>query len=631
MRSNEMLDTGSRRSETAIALALLFSFCFTMASPAQTVTFVSPLPGSGNVSQQTNIIVRLNRPLDPMTTGLSDMFTVVGSSSGSHSGTTKLSDDHQTLVFLPSSPFSGGETVTVKTQQGLTTLQGKAVEALEFTFTVNSLSAAQQEQILSSAASHSTDLLVSSATRSPWSSLAKFAADQLPTGFPEPQIPVSANPSSGDIFLATFHMHEVANSIAYVSTDEQYLMILDNAGMPAYYKPLTALSTDFKEQPNGHLTYYDGAAKKFFEMDSTYAVVNSYNAGNGYVTDLHELLLLPNGHALLLAQETQIKDMSKLVAGGSPAASVIGNVIQELDQNKNVVFQWRSFDYISVTDAIGQDLTAPVIDYIHSNALEVDTDGNILLSSRHTSEITKIDHQTGIIIWRWGGKENQFSFTNDPIGFSYQHSIRRTPTGTLMLFDDGNFHTPPFSRAVEYTVDEQSKTVTQVWQFRHSPDAFSIAMGSVQRLPNGNTLIGWGAALSPAVTEVRPDGSVALEFQLPDSVVSYRAFRFPWNHASRVTSVENNNAVPTVFALEQNYPNPFNPTTVIRYAVPQQTNVSLKVYDMLGREVAILADGSKPSGSYAVQFDASRYSSGVYVYRLLAGSQVITKKMTLLK
>jgi hypothetical protein len=631
MRSKQTIDDNRRHFATAIALVLLFSFCFTVTSSAQNVTFVSPLPGSSNVSQQTNIIVKVSGLLDRTIVSVPELFSVIGSSSGSHPGTTKLSDDHQTLMFQPSSPFIAGETVTVKTQQGLSTLQGNPVEPLEFTFAVNPLLTVQQEKILRIAAGQSTDVLTSSQAQAPSFSLAKSAVNQLPVDFPEPQIPVSANPSSGDIFMATFHMHEFKNSIAYVSTDEQYLMILDNTGMPVYYKPLTALSTDFKMQPNGHLTYYDGAAKEFFEMDSTYAVVNSYSAGNGYTTDVHELLLLPNGHALLLAQETQTVDMSKLVAGGNPAASVVGNIIQELDQNKNVVFQWRSFDYIPITDCIGQDLTAAVIDYIHSNALEVDTDGNILLSSRHTSEITKIDRQTGTIIWRWGGKENQFSFTNDPIGFSYQHSIRRTPTGTLMLFDDGNFHTPPFSRAVEYTMDEAAKTVTQVWQFRHSPDAFSIAMGSVQRLSNGNTLIGWGAALSPSVTEVRPDGSVALEFQLPDSVVSYRAFRFPWNYASTVTSVESNNTVPTTFTLEQNYPNPFNPTTVIRYTVPEQTNVSLKVYDMLGREVAILADGSKPSGSYAVQFDASRYSSGVYIYRLLAGSQVMTKKMTLLK
>ena len=631
LRSNETVDGNSRLFTTATALALLLSFCFIAASPAQTVTFVSPLPGSGNVSQQTNIIVRVRGQLDPTTVNVPRLFSVVGSSSGSHPGTTRLSDDRQTLVFLPSSPFSAGETVTVKTLQGLSTLQGNPVEPLKFAFAVNPLSAAQQEEILSNAMSRSTDVLTSSHAKAASSSLAKSVGGLLPVDFPKPVITVSDNPSSGGIFLVTFHMFVVPNSIGYVPTDEQYLMILDNTGMPVYYKPLTAMSTDFKMQPNGHLTYYDGVAEEFLEMDSSYAVVNSYSAGNGYITDLHELLLLPNRHALLLAQDTEDMDMSKLVTGGYPFATIIGSVIQELDQNKNVVFQWRSLDYIPVTECNTQDLTAAQIDYIHSNALDVDTDGNILLSSRHTQEITKIDRQSGKIIWRLGGKGNQFAFTNDPVGFSEQHSIHRTSTGTLLLFDDGNLHTPPFSRAVEYTMDTVAKTVTQVWQFRHSPDIASVAMGSVQRLPNGNTLIGWGATSSAAVTEANPDGSVALEFQLPDNVVSYRAFRFPWNGTSTDTFEEGNNSAPTSFALEQNYPNPFNPTTVIRYTVPQQTDVSLRVYDMLGREVAILADGNKPPSSYAVQFDASRFPSGVYFYRLLAGSEAISKRMTLLK
>lgn len=86
-------------------------------------------------------------------------------------------------------------------------------------------------------------------------------------------------------------------------------------------------------------------------------------------------------------------------------------IIQELDQSKNVVFQWRSWDHFRITDATHEDLTAALVDYVHANALEVDNDGNILLSSRHLDEITKIDRQTGNIIWRldggtWPGREN---------------------------------------------------------------------------------------------------------------------------------------------------------------------------------------------------------------------------------
>lgn len=83
--------------------------------------------------------------------------------------------------------------------------------------------------------------------------------------------------------------------------------------------------------------------------------------------------------------------------------------------------------------------------------------------------------------------------------------------------------------------------------------------------------------------------------------------------------------------LSQNYPNPFNPNTVINFEIPKQSNVLLKVYDLLGNEIATLLNEEKVAGSYNVDFDATALSNGVYFYRLQAGSFVETKKMTLLK
>jgi hypothetical protein len=88
---------------------------------------------------------------------------------------------------------------------------------------------------------------------------------------------------------------------------------------------------------------------------------------------------------------------------------------------------------------------------------------------------------------------------------------------------------------------------------------------------------------------------------------------------------------PEEFSLEQNYPNPFNPSTSIQYRVSSTSNVSLKVYDVLGNEVATLVNEEKPAGSYEVKFDASGLSSGIYFYKLQSGSFVETKKMLLLK
>jgi ELWxxDGT repeat protein len=95
--------------------------------------------------------------------------------------------------------------------------------------------------------------------------------------------------------------------------------------------------------------------------------------------------------------------------------------------------------------------------------------------------------------------------------------------------------------------------------------------------------------------------------------------------------VDNSNKLPTAYTLQQNYPNPFNPTTVISFSVPQSVFVTLKVYDLLGKEKATLVNEDKPVGNYSVNFDASNLSSGVYFYQLRTGSSVETKRMMLIK
>jgi len=97
------------------------------------------------------------------------------------------------------------------------------------------------------------------------------------------------------------------------------------------------------------------------------------------------------------------------------------------------------------------------------------------------------------------------------------------------------------------------------------------------------------------------------------------------------TNVENEKEIPTNFELSQNYPNPFNPTTTINYQITKNDFVSLKVYDILGNEVATLVNEEKATGSYEINFDASSLSSGTYFYKLQAGSFIESKKMLLLK
>ena len=101
---------------------------------------------------------------------------------------------------------------------------------------------------------------------------------------------------------------------------------------------------------------------------------------------------------------------------------------------------------------------------------------------------------------------------------------------------------------------------------------------------------------------------------------------------SITTSIENKRKIFQFnFVLKQNFPNPFNPETQIEYTIPQTSNVTLKVYDLLGEEIYTLVNKEQPEGYYELKFDGTNLSSGIYFYRLEAGEYIETKKMILLK
>ncbi|HTO94572.1 MAG TPA: T9SS type A sorting domain-containing protein, partial [Bacteroidota bacterium] len=135
----------------------------------------------------------------------------------------------------------------------------------------------------------------------------------------------------------------------------------------------------------------------------------------------------------------------------------------------------------------------------------------------------------------------------------------------------------------------------------------SMALGSTDSHPN-----------AAATTLVAPQ----LVKQVFDAALGYETL---------TGVVGPNTSVPTTAQLAQNYPNPFNPATVLSYQLPVASNVRLAVYDILGREVAVLVNERKASGSHEARFDATGLASGVYLYRLTAGAFVQTRSMILVK
>ena len=187
------------------------------------------------------------------------------------------------------------------------------------------------------------------------------------------------------------------------------------------------------------------------------------------------------------------------------------------------------------------------------------------------------------------------------------------------------------------------KTITNdsTW---NNVDAYGIL-----RLPMGDIECLRLRAKSKEITESSFNGS---PLGPPDTTIQVSYIWFSKNHlhtfivdifennlgevsmslAGTATSIEEYiGLIPQEYRLEQNYPNPFNPTTAISYSLKNPGNVSLKVIDVLGREVATLIDERKNNGTYLIQFDGSNLPSGVYFYRIEAGNFVETKKMLLMK
>ena len=339
----------------------------------------------------------------------------------------------------------------------------------------------------------------------------------VPSDFPWVDITINQNPDTGYIFLNNWG-------------GQPYNMILDNNGFPVWYRRTPDRRRDFKVQPHNRLSMLvRNGGEAFIVMDSTYTIIDTLRAGAGYTTDEHEFQMLPDGHYLMIGHKEETVDMTQYLAGANPHATVYETAIQEFNEKGELIFLWRAWDHYDIRDVELENLYGGYIRFPHMNAIDIDDDGNILVSCRHLSEITKIKRNTGEIIWRLGGAHNQFTFVNDELnGFRNQHDIRSLGNGHYTLFDNGNLHNPPVSRAVEYVLDTLNMTATLVWEFRDTPDKYTSWMGNVQRLPNGNTLINWADGSLPKLTEVTPDGKKAFEMNFRDYIHTYRVYRFPW-------------------------------------------------------------------------------------------------------
>jgi len=217
------------------------------------------------------------------------------------------------------------------------------------------------------------------------------------------------------------------------------------------------------------------------------------------------------------------------------------------------------------------------------------------------------------------------SFTNVAGGTTNRNYLAsyNTSTGTLNSWN-------PDPNQVVHAVVIKGSTVYVAGNFttvaggvttRNHLAAFDTASSTTTDWnPNANDLT---SAIATTSTEIYVGGSF--------SIISGIGRQSVAGMDDPLTSIISEGTLPASISLEQNYPNPFNPSTSINYQVSNISQVILKVYDVLGNEVATLVNEEQPSGSYEVEFDASGFASGMYLYRLQSGSFIGTKKMILMK
>lgn len=491
------------------------------------VVYLSPVPNSNSNPVSSTVIVKLADAEH-----ISKIkIAVSGSISGNIAGQQKLANDYKTIIFKPSSLLAYREKIRVQ-------IFSDSKLLYDYFFIIENENQSKLNSFYKSSISDNFEKVTSSGN------IPKITT----------KIYNQSAIDKGNLFLSAYGV--INQSFQSNPAINSSILIAENNGSLFYSKDIGSNKgaglTDFKMHSNGLMSYpkvlrnyqwTGGAEVVHMVMDKSFSVVDSFQMGNGYTAETHDFQILPNGHALLMAYYLTPINLSGIVPGSHPNAYIDGAVIQELDSEKNVIFQWRTWDYISTSNIpwkLVPGNTQQFINVFHLNSIRLDNDGNLLLGTPGMG--IKVSRQTGKIMWIIGGIMNQFTFTNVPaseaVGDFGGHTFHRLSNGNVLVLDNSPFpwqqgYGQISSEVVEYKIDEEKKSAELVWKYKPDKIISGWHAGSVQRLTNGNTLICWGGppyengTSIPIVTEVTSTGEKVFElFYEGTEFESYRAFRF---------------------------------------------------------------------------------------------------------
>jgi hypothetical protein len=349
-----------------------------------------------------------------------------------------------------------------------------------------------------------------------------------------------ADNGNGDIFLAP------QGGGRYGSGPE----IVSITGKVLWFHPLPAgtIATDFRTQAylgKPVLTWFQGGGSGGGEdviYNDRYQQIATVKPANGYLPDFHEFLITPWNTALILADTIGTADLTSL--GLSAHQQVIDGVVQEIDiTTGKLLFQWDSAGQVPYSDShapVPQRAALPW-DWFHINAVHLDTDGNLLISSRFTWTIYKVNRRTGAMMWQLGGKHSTFTIKAAPgqqldsAGeiFAFQHDPEALGGNLYTVFDDesdGQSTLYSSSRADTISLNLAAGTATLIKSVNQPEGLTAAATGNAQTTRNGDLFVSWGGL--SYFSEFSPTGKLLFNAKLPDGASTYRAYRLPWNPAS---------------------------------------------------------------------------------------------------
>lgn len=276
----------------------------------------------------------------------------------------------------------------------------------------------------------------------------------------------------------------------------KYGVVIDNAGRVVWYHRFASgPGLNFQAQPDGRYAArppnVTGDVGTWVEIAPDGSTTRSLGCAHGFQPRMHDLIAEPDGSYWLMCDETRTMDLS--AQGASQQARVMGTDVEHRSATGDILFEWSPFDHFSVDLGVldSVDRYGPIVNWTHGNAIDIDADGNLLVSFRNLSEVTKVDIRTGAVPWRMGGKHNEFLFVNsESPAFAHQHGLRADGRGRILLLD--NLGDPLGSHAERYEIDE-SRQIARLSASYGSPAGIVAQIGgSAQTLANGHTLVSFG-------------------------------------------------------------------------------------------------------------------------------------------